>query len=210
MSPVTTYLDELGKALVGPARVRRDLLREAAGHLEDATEAHAAAGLTETDAAARAVADFGSVAEVAPGFQTTLAVASARRTAWLLFGVLVVQPFLWDGGLIRFDSTPAPGGPLYATLGTAVETTGAVTMALAALLLVATRIGARRAGTGRSLAVATAGVAMISAALMVGTGLALTALGAGRDPAGWILVTALVVVPMGFITASARRTLATC
>lgn len=210
MSPVAAYLDELDNALVGPARVRRDLLQEAADHLEDATAAHEARGLPQGEAATRAVAEFGTVSEVAPGFQTTLAIASARRTAWLLFGVLAVQPFLWDGGPIRFDTVPTPGGPVYTTLDTAVEVAGAVAIALAVLLLIATSVGARWFDAARPLAVATAGIAMVAAALMTGIGIALTALGVGPEPSGWILVTALVVVPMGVITASARRTLATC
>ena len=72
--PRPAYLARLDAALVGPARTRRSLVREAADHLDDATAALVAAGWTEDDAARRAVEEFGPVAEVAAAFQTTLAV----------------------------------------------------------------------------------------------------------------------------------------
>lgn len=210
VSPVARYLNELDGALVGPARVRRDLVREAAGHLEDATEAHQARGLGAHPAAERAVAEFGTVAEVAPGFQTTLAIASARRTAWLLVAVLIVQPFLWDGGLAGSAMPGTPGGPWYTLLDRVVEATGGVLVVTAVFLLVATGVGTRWHDAGRPLAVATAAFGLLAAAVMSGISLAMTALGVGPHPAGWLLTVSLVVVPMAVIATSARRTLATC
>ncbi|MGL4175937.1 MAG: permease prefix domain 1-containing protein, partial [Dermatophilaceae bacterium] len=90
------YLARLDAALVGPRRVRRSLLAEAEGHLEDATDALTEAGLSPDAAARRAVTEFGDVGVVAPAFQETLTVASSRRTAWLLLLALSYQPFLWD------------------------------------------------------------------------------------------------------------------
>ena len=83
---VAGYLAELDAALVGPRRVRRDLVREAGDHLEDATDAYRRAGRDSSEAERLAVRDFGTLDEIAPAFQTTLAVAASRRTAWLLLG----------------------------------------------------------------------------------------------------------------------------
>ena len=98
---VAGYLAELDAALVGPARVRRDLVREAGDHLEDATEAYQRAGRDAGEAEHLALRDFGTLDEIVPAFQTTLAVAAARRTAWLLLGILAIQPFLWTGDSSR-------------------------------------------------------------------------------------------------------------
>ncbi|MBE1877619.1 permease prefix domain 1-containing protein [Myceligenerans pegani] len=209
MSAVTAYLADLEHALVGPSRVRRDLVQEAADHLEDATAAYVRAGCDERRAAERAVVDFGTVDDVAPGFQATLAVSSARRTAMLLLAFMVVQPFAWDGPLIS-TGAPTPGGAVYAALDSAVEATGTVMIAVAALLLVVTGIGGRWFDAGRRAALVTAGFAMVSSVVLVGIGATTTAVGAGPDPNSWLVLGVVVGLPMAAVAVSARRTLATC
>src|SRR5688572_20964354 len=103
VSATTRYLAVLDRSLGGPSRVRRGLLREVGDHLEDATEAYCGAGYERPEAEQRALADFGTIGEVLPGFRATVAVASARRTALLLLLALGIQPFLWDGGLSLGD-----------------------------------------------------------------------------------------------------------
>jgi hypothetical protein len=202
------YLRRLDDALVGPRRVKRDLLREAADHLEDAAYAYRDAGYDEPDAASMAVADFGAVDEVAPAFQTTLAVASSRRTAWMLFAFLAIQPFLWDGGLSLADARSAPEGVVYAVLDIAVEVVGAVMLLSAVLLVAATGIGNRWLRAGRTLARLT-GLVTIGAALWITlTGISMTLLSSGLEPVHWAMLGVFIVAPMSLTAASARRTLA--
>jgi hypothetical protein len=204
------HLSRLAAALVGPRRVRRSLLGEAADHLVDATDALVAGGLAPAEAARRAVADFGSVEEVAPGYQEILAVASARRTAWLLLLALSYQPFVWDSGprLGAVSGSPPPGSTLYPLLDTAIEVGGAVVLLGAVLAVLTSGIGQRWLPAGRRTARLTAGFAVAGAVLMValclGMGLLLGA------PLGfWTLITVLLACPMAAVTVSARHTLAT-
>jgi hypothetical protein len=92
VSATTHYLAALDRSLGGPSRVRRGLLREVGDHLEDATDAYRGAGYEQPEAERRAVADFGTIDQVLPGFRVTVAVASARRTALLLLVALGIQP----------------------------------------------------------------------------------------------------------------------
>jgi hypothetical protein len=206
---VAPYLADLDAALVGPGRVRRDLLQEARDHLTDATDAYRRAGYDTAEAERQAVADFGTVDEVAPGFQTTLAVASARRTAWLLLGILACQPFLWDGPL-SVSSAPAPDGLAYAVLDKGVEIIGALMITLAVLLVVASGIGNRWFHAGRGIARTTSFVAIGSAVLMKVTGISMALLNHGLGPAHWLMLFGCIVLPMSLTAISARRTLAIC
>lgn len=206
---VTTvdYLASLDAALVGPRRVRRDLVQEARDHLEDATAAYVRAGYDQRDAAAMAVRDFGSVDEVAPAFQTTLAVASSRRTALLLLAVLSVQPFVWDGPWSTSEASPT--GTLYAVLDVGVEVLGGVVLAAAALLVLATGIGSRWVRNGRALARVTGLVTVSSAVSLKLTGITMTLAAGAFTPAHWLMLLAFLLVPLSVTGVSARRTLAT-
>jgi hypothetical protein len=202
------YLRRLDDALVGPLRVKRGLLREAADHLEDAADAYRDAGYDEPDAASMALADFGTVEEVAPAFQTTLAVASSRRTARMLFTFLAIQPFLWDGGLSLAEVDSAPEGLVYAVLDIAVEVVGAVMIVSAVLLVAATGIGNRWLHAGRALARLTGLVTIGTAVWMKLTAISMTLLSSGLEPVHWAMVGLFIVAPMSLTAASARRTLA--
>jgi hypothetical protein len=104
---VVGYLQELEGRLRGPARARAELLAEARDSLHDAVEAHRCAGLDPGAAERRAVADFGALDEVAPGYQTELALVQGRRTAGLLL-VLPLLGVVWD---LVWSFKPATGGP---------------------------------------------------------------------------------------------------
>ncbi len=96
---VDDYVAGLAGVLRGPRRVRADLVAEARDSLVDASEAYQADGCPVELAQRRAVAEFGSHAEVLPGYQAELAVAQARRTT-LLFAVALVAlryltPLMW-------------------------------------------------------------------------------------------------------------------
>ena len=211
MDDMTTasYVRHLDAALVGPRRSKRELLREAGDHLEDATEAYCAAGYDADAARAMAVADFGTVEEIAPSFQTTLAVASSRRTAWMLFGVLAIQPFLWDGPL--GPNHPDPEGLFYAILDSAVEYGGGLMILASVTLLVLTGIGNRWFAAGRGIAKVTSITAITSAVSIKLTGIAMVLLSGGLDEPGvLVLLAVFIIVPMSVTASHARRTLAAC
>lgn len=203
-----TYVRHLDEALVGPRRVKQGLLREVGDHLEDATEAYHAAGYDADAAQGLAVADFGTVEEIAPSFQTTLAVASSRRTAWLLFAALAIQPFIWDGPL--GPNYPDPDGTAYAILNALVEFGGGLMIVTSLVLLAATGIGNRWFAAGRRVARLTSITALLAAVFIKASGLAMLLLSDGTEPILWLLFAAFILVPMSMAGASARRTLATC
>ncbi len=208
MTPAT-YLRHLDAALVGPRRVKQGLLREVGDHLEDATDAYRAAGYDADSAQGMAEADFGSVEEIAPSFQTTLAVASSRRTAWLLFAALAIQPFIWDGPL--GPNYPDPDGAAYAILNALVEVGGGLVIATSLVLLAATGIGNRWFAAGRRVARFTSITALMATVFLKVSGLGMLLLsGGGAEPILWLLFVAFILVPMSMAGASARRTLATC
>jgi len=206
---VAGYVAELDAALVGPRRVRRDLVREAGDHLEDATDAYRRAGLDSSEAERLALRDFGTIDEIAPAFQTTLAVAASRRTAWLLLAILSIQPFLWDGGLASAD-TPPPDGLFYAVLDVFVEVVGGAAIVAVILLVAATGIGNRWFRAGRGIARLTGYVALGSAVMTKLVGIAMTAMSEGASPVSWLMLAVFILVPMSVAGASARRTLAAC
>jgi hypothetical protein len=206
---VEDYLHDLGSGLRGPRRVKAGLLREAAGHLEDATDAYVAGGLGRAEAESRAVADFGRVDEVAPAFQTTLAVAASRRTAWTFLAVIVPQGFIWDSGL-RLSSrvhAESPDTLLFATLDATVELLGGLVIVAMLLAIVATGIGNRWFHAGRGIARATAVGTLIAAPAVPLTGIAMLVLSSGGGPTLVALAVLLLVAPMAVAAASARRCL---
>ncbi|MEU7888926.1 permease prefix domain 1-containing protein [Microbispora bryophytorum] len=93
--PIDEYVASMRHALRGPGGARRDLLTEARDSLLDAAEAYEGEGLPRDEAERLAVADFGTVPEVAPGFQGELTVSQGRRTAALLFLSVPLMAFMW-------------------------------------------------------------------------------------------------------------------
>lgn len=210
--PVAGYLERLRPELVGPRRTRRDLLREVTDHLEDATEAYRRAGYDDEEAGALAVADFGTVEEVAPHLRTTLAVAASRRTSLVLLLALGPQAFLWDAGLELGGGahTEAPTGGVYGALDVAIEYGGALCLVGALVAVLATGIGNRWFAAGRGIARSTAWLALAAATLVPVIGVAMLLLSGGGTLAFWSLVVVLMGLPMFGVATLARRTLATC
>jgi hypothetical protein len=210
VSIAQVYVGELDRALVGPRRVRRDLVREARDHLEDATEALHRAGHARSDAERLAVADFGDLDEIVPAFQTTLAVAASRRTAWMLFAVLAIQPLLWDGPLGVHDEHPTPDGWFFAALDHAVEWGGGLMIAMSLALLVLSGIGNRWFIAGRRVARLTA-LTTLGCAVTIGfIALGMVLLSSSGDLVAWSLFLAFILLPFGATATQARRTLALC
>lgn len=215
MSAVESYVAALDRALVGPARVRRGLVREAHDHLDDGAAAYARAGYGPGPAERLAVTDFGRLDDIVPAFQTTLAVAAARRTSGLLLAILAIQPFLWDGALAGglgggVGGGVAPDGLVYAVLDTAVEVVGGAMILAALALVVATGVGSRWRPAGPAIARVTSFVAIGAAGSTTTIGVAMTVLSSGSDVLAWLLLSAFIIVPMTAAATSARRTLATC
>ena len=100
---IDEYVAGLSRRLIGPRRAKVDMLAEARDGLTDAADAYVEAGLPVSQAAARAVSDFGSYRQVVPGYQTELAVAQGRFTAVL---VMIVMPV--GMGLSRFMLSANP------------------------------------------------------------------------------------------------------
>jgi len=208
---VQDYVVALDRALVGPRRAKRDLLDEVVGHLEDAVDAYSRAGYASAAAARLALADFGSVAEVAPGFQSTLAVAASRRTAWTLLGALSLQPFLWDGGLNLAGRSHSrdPDTWVFAVLDQAIETGGLLVLLGSALAILVTGVCRRWLRADLAAARVTAWFTIGSAVSMPLVAFSMTAMSGGR-PVLWVLLVLLLFLPLGAAAASARRTLAAC
>jgi hypothetical protein len=141
--PIDEYLAALSKELRGPRRRKADLLAEARDHLTDATEAFEADGFDRYDAEKHAVAEFGTLDEVAPGYRADLAVSQSRRTAVLLFAALIIQPIVWREGAWSWNSGPDDPNPLNDLLQALVRDVGTVAIAGAVLAVVAAGIGLR-------------------------------------------------------------------
>ncbi|WP_406863172.1 permease prefix domain 1-containing protein [Streptomyces sp. HUAS MG47] len=98
------HLTELASVLHGPAKARARLLGELREGLEDATD-DLSAHLDRDEAARRAIRDFGTPEELAPGFQRELTIAQARQTAR---AVLLLVPLLFlCGYAAEFTAGPA-------------------------------------------------------------------------------------------------------
>jgi hypothetical protein len=207
---VPAYLHALDSALVGPRRVKRGLLAEAADHLAEGQQAYERAGYDAPEAASRAIAEFGSVEEVAPAFQTTLAVAASRRTAWALLAFLLPQPLLWDGGLRLAGEAQADnaGSANFVLVDTVLESVGSVAMLGAFLTVLATGVGNRWFQAGRQIARGTAWftIGACAAVPLLAGSLAVMS-GELKHPGHLLLMLVFVLLPVALVSLTARRCL---
>jgi hypothetical protein len=200
---VDAYLKELGRHLRGPRRTRADLLAEARGGLIDTTEGYERRGLSTAEAQRRAVAEFGSMAEVAPGYQAELAVAQSRRTSFLIFVIFVAQCFLWDdkGGVAR--------GVEHGWMIDMVKWGGGAVMLGALLALAGTARGVRYLGVRRELARATAVFGFVVVIAFAAMAVLLTAVHTADAEllglSGLPRAAVFLMLPLGVIAASANR-----
>jgi len=189
MGAIDAYVRELNSALEGPRAARRDLIREAHDHLMDAAE-DLGDSLDRQAAERAAVAQFGAVGIVAPGFQAVLSATRIRRTAFALLLLTVGQPLAWS---LKQDDQAGPHGLV--VLQQVVEYVGMTTIAVAALTALALGIGLRFGSITprRMRAAATTTLASSVSIAVIGGAMMLT----GRS--GWADVaygTAVTVVPM--------------
>ncbi|SCF37179.1 hypothetical protein GA0074695_6218 [Micromonospora viridifaciens] len=101
-------MGELAGRLRGPARLKADLLTEARHALLDAVEAYREVGLSPAEAERRAVAEFGSPAQLVPGYQAELAAGALRGLALRALAVAVV---LMAGGDLTWRGSSWSDGP---------------------------------------------------------------------------------------------------
>ncbi|MGW0202317.1 permease prefix domain 1-containing protein [Nonomuraea sp. NPDC003201] len=93
---IDDYVAELDSALAGPQGAKRDLVVEARDSLTDTADALEAEGLARAEAERVAVAEFGEVAEVAPGYQSELTAVAGRRLGFLLFISVPITALMWS------------------------------------------------------------------------------------------------------------------
>lgn len=210
MDPIDAYLVELAAALRGPSRLKADLLQEARDSLVDARDAEITRGAVPAVAAQRAIVDFGTPRRVAPGFQTELDLAQARRAAWLLLVGIAVQPVVWDvlWPLVGHGQAVASGRLL--VVEELVRWAGTAAFVAAAVGLLATSIGQRWAVLRPKVVPLTGTLALAAAATISALGVVMAVMYSttGLDSAPLIWVCGFVVVPMSVVGRSARRCLA--
>lgn len=187
MGPIDEYVARLECAVHGPRPRRPGILAEARDHLDDAAGAYEESGLDRRAAEAAAVADFGSVGELAPAYRLTLALGQVRRGAVGLLLVLLPQPVLW--GTVIPEEPASDSLLLRANL--AIERLGLAAMIAAAIVAALCTVGVRRIGVRERWVRACAAAAVgVSGALTALAGLMLAV-----DPgAGSALVAGIVTV----------------
>lgn len=208
--PVEVYLSGLSRALSGPRRRKVDLMAEARDSLVDATEAYEAEGMSPRDAAEHAVADFGDLADVVPGYRAELGIAQGRRTAVLLTLVMVAQPIVWKEGVWSWNQHPPSPNSLVAFLNELVMAIGMLSISGSVLALVASGIGLRYPAVRDRATRTTARFALVSCALVSGVAILLASASRSADgtgPEGFFAVAAFVVAPLLLVSRSAHRCL---
>ncbi|WP_133979885.1 permease prefix domain 1-containing protein [Kribbella voronezhensis] len=209
-APVETYLAELSRALSGPRRRRADLMAEARDSLEDATEAFEAGGLSRWDAEQHAVADFGELDEVVPGYRAELGIAQGRRTALALCLVMLAQPIIWKEGLWAWNRDSGSPTAYTAFLNDLVMVIGMLTIVGSVLALLASGIGLRYPAVRDRATRAIAVFALLSGGAVSVVAIALStssALAERSGPDGIAVVLGFVLFPLLLVGRSARRCL---
>lgn len=213
---IERYVTDLGSRLQGSRKQVRDLLTETRDSLTDATEAHLDSGLTEQEAARRAVEEFGPVREIANEYQAELAVAYGTRTLVWLAIVLPLMHMAWEYGRMLLVGpwqdfgTPTPSW--YLVVAKANDLTSGAASGVALVALVLGRILARKYDT-RLLAKLAASIAMFAVAVVLLGNVAIIAATAHVDVSRLMqslpmsvasLITWIVIVRLGLL---ARRCL---
>ncbi|MEU7648978.1 permease prefix domain 1-containing protein [Streptomyces huasconensis] len=204
MSPadrlVQEYAADLTAALHGPAKAKSRLVEEVRDGLADTAAAYADAGLSEEEAARRAVREFGTVGELAPSCQRELTVAQARHTAR---AVTLTAPFLL--GCWYLARTAGHDPAVARLLAVHLAFVATVAALLAAVTLAATGSLARRLPTPERLPLVVAWAGTTASGAMAAATLALAA--AAALATDWALLAfagALAAAAHAAIAPSAR------
>ncbi len=208
--PVETYLAELSRALLGPRRRKADLMAEARDSLVDATEAFEAEGLSQREAAERAVADFGDLAEVVPGYRSELGIAQGRRTALLLFLVMIAQPIVWLENTWSWTQHPDSESGIVPIMNQFVQAIGTLAMVGSVLVLIATGLGLRYPPVRERATKLSAQFALSSCVLVGCVGLTLATMSTIAEGSGaeeMFVVSGFLLLPLSLVSRSAHRCL---
>ncbi|WP_433360380.1 permease prefix domain 1-containing protein [Streptosporangium sp. CA-115845] len=93
---IDDYVTGLSRALRGPRGPRLDMITEARDSLLDTAEALEGDGLGREEAERTAVEEFGTIGEIAPGYQEELSIAAGRRLAAVLFLTVPLTTVMWS------------------------------------------------------------------------------------------------------------------
>jgi hypothetical protein len=207
--PVEAHVAQLERALHGPAKARRGVVREVRDGLTDAADAYRRGGLDPHRAAHLAVRDFGRVADVAPLYQDELAAGQGRRTAQLLAVAVPGLILGWDTLVSAgFSAGPHPA-PTVTVLARVLDV-ASIVIAGTALVLVALTF--RRTRSPRRVAAAAAVATIGTVLLSAGSSVAMNVLNAEQvwarisaQPA-WALAYLVSATVLALLNRSAVRT----
>jgi hypothetical protein len=195
-NPVDEHVAALGRALRGPARARRSIVREVHDGLDDAVEAYRRAGRDAHDAARLAVRDFGDVPDVAPLYQDELTAGQGRRTALLLAvgvpALVLGWGLLWSSGL----AVGTPGPPAVKALARVQDVAGGIVAVVAAVLVV---LASRRSAAPRRTALAAAVTAI---ATIVVCGGAAVVMAVVNGPVAWERITSQPAAALAYLVSA--------
>ncbi|MEV8634500.1 permease prefix domain 1-containing protein [Streptosporangium sp. NPDC051023] len=104
---IDDYVTGLSRTLKGPRRPKLDLVTEARDSLLDAAEALEHDGLGRAEAELAAVEEFGSLEEIAPGYQEALSISAGRRLAAVVFVSVPLTTLAWSVVWRFYPEAPA-------------------------------------------------------------------------------------------------------
>lgn len=212
MDVIDRFVAQLERTLSGPRRAKADMVDEIRDGLHDAADARRSRGLDPVTAQRSALAEFGTIEQIAPALQAELAMTQARRTALLITVVLAGQPLAWTAvDVLMAGGTHAQDKPGYALVNTLTQWTGAGTI-IACLLASAlmTGPGARYLGCPTRLVRAVGALGYAACVVFAALGAALTVLGTTLPPwtlAGLPTTALLLGAPLLGVGVAARRCL---
>ncbi|MEH0841779.1 permease prefix domain 1-containing protein [Micromonospora sp. CPCC 205711] len=206
---VEERLRELDDRLRGPARLKAELLVELRDALSDAAEAYREGGLPAAEAERRAVAEFGTPAQLLPAYQAELAAAALRglslRALLVALALTTAGDLTWRGSSWSDGPRPPAG---YLLLSASMNGIWLVVAGLALAALVYGPLAARRdwsATAGRLLGLGLTGA--LGFATAAGTGLFAWSLGLWDAALTWppMMVGAVLVGAAYFSLGRATR-----
>ncbi|MGW5358886.1 permease prefix domain 1-containing protein [Actinopolymorpha pittospori] len=213
LSTVDSYVRTVGRRLRGPVGTRRELMRELADGLDDATEAHVRSGLPVAAAQARAVRECGPVDALVAAYQPELAASQGRRTSMLLALLMPGLVLLWDVPWMFAGAWNAPAPRAVLVLSDVITYTGLAAGGCALLALAFFVAGARLRWSVAKLTGAVGLLGVVVLALTLTCSAAMAVLNPGDTVAvfawSWIglLVEAVTIVATGSMTLSLIRSL---
>jgi hypothetical protein len=210
VSLIEAYVAELDSTLRGPRSVKADIVAEALDGLLEATEAYRDSGLDEHGAQQRAIADFGPVPQIAPGFQVELGLSQGRRTGLLISVAMAAQPVAWHG-LQHLMGARGEASSTYLAVSMVVRYVGIATIVGGLLTVLALGIGTRYLRPRPLLTRATGIFAFAVCGVFAVLGVLLTVVSQGSLLAwsGLPCTMALLGLPLIGIGVAARECLAT-